>query len=348
MEYRIHEIKKSIKKNLVQLLIGCLITVAVIGLIVGASGNESHSETEMNKPGNLRRSEDSSTEPKSSSEPEKSSPEPETSSPEPEKPVPTTVTKNFEIIKTHIRPGTIQYYTQGLILKDQDTLIESAGLYGSSSIHYLNRADMTVGLEAPLDREYFGEGCELVNINGESLIYQLTWQERKVFVWKAETLEQKEVLDLPKEIKSGWGITSRQEKGPDGISRLYFYVSDGTQNIYVVDPESFSVVKTLTIKKSDESIVKNLNELEFIKGKLWANIYYKNEIVIINPVTGYVEKILDVTELQKLAESKVQELKLRWQNDYVLNGIAYDSQNDRVIITGKMWPIIWEIKVPDV
>ena len=111
MEYRIHEIKKSIKKNRVQLLIGCLITVAVIGLIVGASGNESHSETEMNKPGNLRRSEDSSTEPKSSSEPEKSSPEPETSSPEPEKPVPTTVTKNFEIIKTHIRPGTIQYYT---------------------------------------------------------------------------------------------------------------------------------------------------------------------------------------------------------------------------------------------
>lgn len=71
--------------------------------------------------------------------------------------------------------------SQGLILKDQDTLIESAGLYGSSSIHYLNRADMTVGLEAPLDREYFGEGCELVNINGESLIYQLTWQERKVY-----------------------------------------------------------------------------------------------------------------------------------------------------------------------
>jgi len=69
------------------------------------------------------------------------------------------------------------------------------------------------------------------------------------FVWKAETLEQKEVLDLPKEIKSGWGITSRQEKGPDGISRLYFYVSDGTQNIYVVDPESFSVVKTLTVRK---------------------------------------------------------------------------------------------------
>ena len=69
------------------------------------------------------------------------------------------------------------------------------------------------------------------------------------FVWKADTLEQKEILDLPREIKSGWGITSRQEKGPDGVSRLYFYISDGTKNIYVVDPESFSVVKKLTVRK---------------------------------------------------------------------------------------------------
>jgi len=335
MEYQIHEIKKSIKKNRVQLLIGCLITIAIVGLIIGVSGNESHSEAEMNEPGNLRRSEDSSS-------------ESEKTSSEPEKPVTTTITKSFEIIKTHIRPGTVQYYTQGLILKDQDTLIESAGLYGASAIHYLNREDMTVGKEAKLDKEYFGEGCELVNINGESLIYQLTWRERKVFVWKADTLEQKEVLDLPEKITSGWGITSRQEKGPDGVSRLYFYVSDGTPNIYVVDPQSFSVVKTIRIKRSDGSEVQNLNELEFIKGKLWANIYYSNEIAIINPATGYVEKILDVTELQQLAQSKVQELKLRWRDDYVLNGIAYDSQNDRIIITGKMWPVIWEIEVPDV
>ncbi len=99
MEYRVHEIKKSLKKNRIQLLIGCVVAFAVIALIIGVSGNESHSEAEgeMKEPGNLRRSEDS----------KESNPE----SSESGKPIPTTTTKNFEVIKTHIRPGTVQYYT---------------------------------------------------------------------------------------------------------------------------------------------------------------------------------------------------------------------------------------------
>jgi len=364
MEYELYEAAKFLKKKRFQILICGLIAIAVIGVVYAVSTDDSSSIIEnSDKSGNLRGTKDSSSStdapakskeedsesdsddnPSSSNNPtENTKDTSEEALTTPSKPIETITVNNFEIVETHIRPGTKQYYTQGLILKDQDTFIESTGLYGESVIHYVDRKTMEVGLETKLDKKYFGEGCELINLNGESLIYQLTWKERKVFVWKAETLELKQELELPKDIKEGWGITSHQEQGPDGIARLYFYISDGSSKIFVLDAETFTIVKSFTVKRSNGVVMRRLNELEFIKGKLWANIYVTNDIVIIDPETGIIEKILNFNELQTKAIQKVNELKLGWRNDYVLNGVAYDSQNDRVIITGKMWPIFWEI-----
>jgi len=366
MEYEFYETTKYLKKKRFQILICGLIAIAVIGVIYAVSADDSGSIIEnSDKSGNLRGTKDSSSsssadtpvkskgEDSSSdtTEIENHSEETPTSSEDvpktPSKPTETITVNNFEIVETHIRPGTKQYYTQGLILKDQDTFIESTGLYGESVIHYVDRKTMQVGLETKLGEAYFGEGCELINLNGESLIYQLTWKERKVFVWRAETLELKQVLELPKEIKEGWGITSHQETDPDGISRLYFYISDGSSKIFVLDAETFKIVKSFPVQKFDGTVMRRLNELEFIKGKLWANIYLTNDIVIIDLETGNVEKILNFNELQRKAVEKVTELQLKWRSDFVLNGVAYDSQNDRVIITGKMWPIFWEINASD-
>lgn len=209
-------------------------------------------------------------------------------------------------------------YTQGLFFKDGQ-MYESTGQYGLSSFM---KVDLETG--AALERmdfndEYFVEGSVMFEGN----LYILTWTNRKAFVYDAETLEYKAAWKYPRE---GWGITH------DGRNLI---ASDGSANLYFMDG-NFAQQKKLKVTLEDRP-VRFLNELEYIDGKIWANVYTSDSIVIINPKTGKVEGLVDCTGLLPRA--------LHEPSTDVLNGIAYDEKTGKIYLTGKNWPRLYEVRL---
>lgn len=209
-------------------------------------------------------------------------------------------------------------YTQGLFFQDGQ-MYESTGQYGLSSFM---KVDLETG--AALERmdfndEYFVEGSVMFEGN----LYILTWTNRKAFVYDAETLEYKAAWKYPRE---GWGITH------DGRNLI---ASDGSANLYFMDG-NFAQQKKLKVTLEDRP-VRFLNELEYIDGKIWANVYTSDSIVIINPKTGKVEGLVDCTGLLPRA--------LHEPSTDVLNGIAYDEKTGKIYLTGKNWPRLYEVRL---
>ena len=209
-------------------------------------------------------------------------------------------------------------YTQGLFFQDGQ-MYESTGQYGLSSFM---KVDLETG--ATLERmdfndEYFVEGSVMFEGN----LYILTWTNRKAFVYDAETLEYKAAWKYPRE---GWGITH------DGRNLI---TSDGSANLYFMDAD-FAQQKKLKVTLEDRP-VRFLNELEYIDGKIWANVYTSDSIVIINPKTGKVEGLVDCTGLLPRA--------LHEPSTDVLNGIAYDEKTGKIYLTGKNWPRLYEVRL---
>lgn len=209
-------------------------------------------------------------------------------------------------------------YTQGLFFQDGQ-MYESTGQYGLSSFM---KVDLKTG--AALERmdfndEYFVEGSVMFEGN----LYILTWTNRKAFVYDAETLEYKAAWKYPRE---GWGITH------DGRNLI---ASDGSANLYFMDG-NFAQQKKLKVTLEDRP-VRFLNELEYIDGKIWANVYTSDSIVIINPKTGKVEGLVDCTGLLPRA--------LHEPSTDVLNGIAYDEKTGKIYLTGKNWPRLYEVRL---
>lgn len=209
-------------------------------------------------------------------------------------------------------------YTQGLFFQDGQ-MYESTGQYGLSSFR---KVDLETG--AALERmdfndEYFVEGSVMFEGN----LYILTWTNRKAFVYDAETLEYKAAWKYPRE---GWGITH------DGRNLI---ASDGSANLYFMDAD-FAQQKKLKVTLEDRP-VRFLNELEYIDGKIWANVYTSDSIVIINPKTGKVEGLVDCTGLLPRA--------LHEPSTDVLNGIAYDEKTGKIYLTGKNWPRLYEVRL---
>lgn len=209
-------------------------------------------------------------------------------------------------------------YTQGLFFQDGQ-MYESTGQYGLSSFM---KVDLETG--AALERmdfndEYFVEGSVMFEGN----LYILTWTNRKAFVYDAETLEYKAAWKYPRE---GWGITH------DGRNLI---ASDGSANLYFMDAD-FAQQKKLKVTLEDRP-VRFLNELEYIDGKIWANVYTTDSIVIINPKTGKVEGLVDCTGLLPRA--------LHEPSTDVLNGIAYDEKTGKIYLTGKNWPRLYEVRL---
>lgn len=209
-------------------------------------------------------------------------------------------------------------YTQGLFFQDGQ-MYESTGQYGLSSFM---KVDLETG--AALERmdfndEYFVEGSVMFEGN----LYILTWTNRKAFVYDAETLEYKAAWKYPRE---GWGITH------DGRNLI---ASDGSANLYFMDAD-FAQQKKLKVTLEDRP-VRFLNELEYIDGKIWANVYTSDSIVIINPKTGKVEGLVDCTGLLPRA--------LHEPSTDVLNGIAYDEKTGKIYLTGKNWPRLYEVRL---
>ncbi len=238
---------------------------------------------------------------------------------------PEPATINYNVIK--IYPHDTTSYTEGLIWYS-NFLYESTGMEKRSK---LMKEDISTG--KPLqeikitDSAIFGEGITILN----NKMYQLTEKNNKAFVYDLNTFKKINELKWP--YPEAWAITNN---GKDLI------VSDGSSNLYFLEPETFKIKNTINVI-DNYGPVSNLNELEFIKGFVYANIYLSNTIVKINPATGRVEGKLDLTGIRE--KNGVKPDFQMADNGLVLNGIAYDSVKNSLYVTGKQWPALFEIKL---
>lgn len=209
-------------------------------------------------------------------------------------------------------------YTQGLFFHDGQ-MYESTGLHGKSTFRKVDVETGEALEKLNFDKKYFVEGSVIWNEN----LYILTWESRVAFVYDAETLEYKSSWKYPRE---GWGITT------DG---KHLIASDGTANLYFMD-ENFAQKKKVLVTIEDRP-VRFLNELEYIDGKIWANVYTSDEVVIINPKDGKIEGVVDCRGLLPR--------NLHTANTDVLNGIAYNPEDGKIYLTGKNWPKLYEVRL---
>lgn len=209
-------------------------------------------------------------------------------------------------------------YTQGLFFHEGQ-MYETTGLHGKST---LRKVDLNTGepiTKLDFGQKYFVEGSVVLNDN----LYILTWESKVVFVYDADSLKYKSTWSYPRE---GWGITT------DGKQLI---ASDGSSILYFMD-EKFSLKRRVYVKHEDRPVMW-LNELEYIDGKIWANVYTSDEIVIINPKDGRVEGVIDCRGLLPK--------ELRDSTTDVLNGIAYNPDTKKIYLTGKNWPKLYEIRL---
>ena len=211
-------------------------------------------------------------------------------------------------------------YTQGLQYVD-GWIYEGTGNYGTSSIRRVELETGDVVKIRNLDQSLFGEG---ITVFGER-IYQLTYKSQVGFIYDKSSFE--EIQKVYYQNREGWGLTHNGKE---------LIMSDGTHVIYFLDPEMFTIVRQLEVYHN-EGKADSLNELEYINGKIWANRYYTDEIVIIDPETGKVEGRIDLKGILKATDRK--------PNTDVLNGIAWDQEGDRLFVTGKRWPKLFEIRI---
>jgi glutamine cyclotransferase len=200
-------------------------------------------------------------------------------------------------------------------------LYESSGLYGRSALYKKDLKSGKTLQEIRLGPRFFGEGCAAVG----GKIYQLTWKEQTGFVYDLNTFREIGQFTYKGE---GWGLTT------DG---RHLIMSNGSAALTVLDPVSFRVLKTIDVRDGDRPI-NALNELEYIKGEIWANVFMQDVIVRISPKTGKVLGWLDMNPLYKHLDG--------YRDLDVLNGIAYDAKTDRIFVTGKLWPAVFEMKRP--
>ncbi|KLT71244.1 glutaminyl-peptide cyclotransferase [Flavobacterium sp. ABG] len=227
---------------------------------------------------------------------------------------------NYKIINTY--PHDTAAFTEGLEFHD-GTLYESTGQKGDSYFRALDYKTGKVIKQIALPSEYFGEGITFIN----GKLFQLTWQEKTGFIYDAKTLKLEKTFEFDKEIE-GWGMTN------DG---KYIYQSDGTEKIWKMDPITQKMIDYINVY-SGTSKIKAINELELINGKLYANIFLKDAIAVVDPATGAVEGILNMSGLRKLVNVKT---------DDVLNGIAYNPATKTIFVTGKNWNKMFEITVTE-
>ncbi|MBU7569869.1 MAG: glutaminyl-peptide cyclotransferase [Flavobacterium sp.] len=231
---------------------------------------------------------------------------------------------SYTILNTY--PHDETSYTQGLEFY-RDTLFEGTGQRGTSKLlktdYKTGKAYQSVNLEG----KYFGEGITILN----NKVYQLTWQENTGFIYNADNLKQIRTFNYFKNIE-GWGLCN------DGKQ---IYQSDGTEKIWVLDPETMKETDYINVY-SESSKIKAVNELEWVNGKIYGNVYQKDAVAVINPKTGAVEGIIDLRELK----TKVNMMGHDLGND-VLNGLAYNPKTKTLFVTGKRWNKMFEIKVSE-
>jgi glutamine cyclotransferase len=221
----------------------------------------------------------------------------------------------YRIVNTY--PHATDAFTEGLVYNG-GFLYEGTGLNGQSTLKRIRLETGTVLQSISLPNEYFGEGVTIAS----NRVYQLTWRNRIGFIYDLSSFTLLGNFTYPTE---GWGLTF------DG-SRLI--MSDGSSTLYFLDLQTLRNVGRMTV--TDSSPVTNLNELEYINGKIYANIFLTNKIAIVDPSTGHVDSWIDLTGLPGPSHP---------DGNSVLNGIAFDAANGRLFVTGKNWPNLYEIQL---
>jgi len=224
----------------------------------------------------------------------------------------------YSVLKVY--PHDTSSYTQGLELHNNE-LYEGTGMNNQSHLMKVDLSTGTAKQKIALGKD-FGEGITIFN----NKIYQLTWQEHKVYVYDLNTFKKEKEFEWPYE---GWGLT---HNATDLI------VSTGSNSLYFVDPATFKIKKVVGVTDNNGPLG-NLNELELINGFVFANIYETTYIVKINPETGKVEGKMDFADIFQKTNTTPN------PNQDVLNGIAYDSSKNSLYITGKWWPAMFEIRL---
>lgn len=210
-------------------------------------------------------------------------------------------------------------FTQGLVFVD-GFLFEGIGLRGRSSLRKVDLATGRILQSRNLPANFFGEGVTVYH----NKVIQLTWRANQGFVYDKDTFQLLQTFHYPTE---GWGITHNGE---------HLIMSDGTSILYFLDPETYKVMGRIKVR-DQKGPVSNLNELEYVQGLILANVWKTDRIAQISPETGEVVGWIDLRGLLR-PEDRVQRVD-------VLNGIAYDQRNDRLFVTGKLWPRLFEIKL---
>ncbi|MDQ6610917.1 MAG: glutaminyl-peptide cyclotransferase [Gemmatimonadota bacterium] len=226
-------------------------------------------------------------------------------------------TYTYEVVASY--PHDTGAYTEGL-LWHEGHLFESTGQKGESNIREVDLKTGHVIRQHNIDAKYFGEG---IIIFGEKM-YELTWQDNVGFIYDWKTFALKSQFTYEGE---GWAFTT------DGKSLI---MSNGSSVIAFRDPATFKVTGAITVTDHGTPVPK-LNELEWIKGEIWANVWETDQIARIDPATGHVLGWIDLAGILPAADRRGKE--------EVLNGIAYDAKNDRIFVTGKYWAKLFEIKV---
>lgn len=233
-------------------------------------------------------------------------------------PPPATRHYTYKVVNTY--PHDRQAFTQGLIFQD-DIFYEGTGLKGQSSLRKVNRQTGEVLQQTNLPPTLFGEG---ITIWGDKL-YQLTWQSNLGFVYNKNTFERLSDFHYPTE---GWGITQDGQK---------LIMSDGTDTLYFWDPETLKEIGRVQVF-DDAGPVIRLNELEYVNGEVFANVWQTDQVARIDPQTGRVLAWIDLSGLLSAADINGHQVD-------VLNGIAYDAGSGRLFVTGKWWPKVFEIEL---
>ncbi|MDT7688001.1 MAG: glutaminyl-peptide cyclotransferase [Acidobacteriota bacterium] len=223
----------------------------------------------------------------------------------------------YEVVNTF--PHDPAAFTQGLVFND-GAFIESTGLERHSTLRRVELQTGKVLQKVDVPPFYFAEGMTLF----AGKIYQLTWKGEKGFIYDPRTFQKTGEFNYTGE---GWGLTH------DADSLI---LSDGSERIRFIDPSDYKVKRTINVTDHDRP-VQEINELEYVRGEIYANVWHQNRVARIDPQTGRVTAWIDLSGLLKAGDVSDEEA--------VLNGIAYDEQSDRLFVTGKLWPKIFEIKL---
>jgi glutamine cyclotransferase len=227
---------------------------------------------------------------------------------------------NYKIVNTF--PHDTSSFTEGLEFF-RDTLYEGTGLRGFSKLLKTDYKTGKIYKSLKLEDSYFGEGITFIN----NKLYQLTWEEKTGFIYNVDTWKVEKKFAYDKEIE-GWGMTN------DG---KVIYESDGTEKIWKMNPANQKMIDYVNVY-SGSSKIKSVNELEYINGKIYCNIWQKDAIAVVNPENGKVEGIINLAGLRKF---------IKYAEAEVLNGIAYNPKTKTIFVTGKKWEKLFEITISE-